>query len=151
MADDHSYDGIKYREEKKSPLVFRVLTGGLALWGLLFMGYFLLSGWSSQAEFEQKKTAKAPSAVTGAHKEGKKEDYLAVGKSEYAAKCASCHGADAKGTIGPDLTRKEYKYGKSQAAITESISSGRPGGMPAFGKELSHEKIEGLVQYLMSL
>jgi cytochrome c oxidase cbb3-type subunit 3 len=160
MADKHSYDGIRYREEQKSPFIFRLLFGGLVVWGTLFIGYFLFSGWSSSAEFNQRKKAKEEAvakasttgqAVVGTHKEGKAEDYLAMGKAEYAAKCASCHGADGKGTIGPDLTRKEYKYGRTQAAVTESIGNGRPGGMPAFGKELSHEKLEGLVHYVMSL
>jgi len=156
MADNHNYDGIKYSEETKSPLVFRILMSVLVIWGVLFIAYFLFSGWSSSSEFEQKKKAKAAQlaasgAVAKAHPEGKKEDYIAAGKAEFAAKCASCHGADAKGKIGPDLTRKEYKFGRTPAAITESISLGRPGGMPAFGKEISHEKIEGLVQYLLSL
>jgi cytochrome c oxidase cbb3-type subunit 3 len=123
------------------------------------MGYYLFSGWSSESEFAGKKKAKqetlagqpqgAPAA--GAHPEGKKEDYIAMGKKEYAERCASCHGQDGKGGIGTDLTRKELKYGRSEAALTESISKGRPGGMPGFGNDLSHEKIEGLVQYILSL
>ena len=153
---DQSYDGIKYREEKKAPAVFRILFWGLVFWGVSFIGYFLFSGWSSQGEFEQKKKAREEQVAkgtpaAGAHREGKKEEYLAVGRSEFSVRCASCHGPDGKGVIGPDLTRKEYKYGKSRQAITESISNGRPGGMPAFGKEISHEKVEGLVEYLLSL
>ena len=50
-----------------------------------------------------------------------------------------------------DLTRGEFKYGKSQAAMLESIANGRPGGMPGFGKELGHEQLEGIVTYLLSL
>lgn len=157
MADNHNYDGIKYRDETRSPLVFRILFSALVIWGIIFMGYYLFNGWSSSGEFETRKKLKAEQlAASGAlkagHQEGKKEDYIAAGKVEYDAKCAPCHGPGGKGSsIGPDLTNKNYKYGRTPAAITESISNGRPNGMPAYGKEISHEKTEGLVQYLLSL
>ena len=161
-AENKDYDGIHYRVETKSPLVFRALFTVLLLWGVAFMGHYLFSGWSSQKEYAEKKSAKeamlaavqlkgiAPAAAV-AIPSAKKEEYLAIGKKEFAERCASCHGASAKGGIGPDLTGKSYKYGKSAAAITQTITEGRPGGMPSFKNDLSHEKIEGLAQYLLSL
>ncbi|KAF0216321.1 MAG: cytochrome c oxidase cbb3-type subunit [Geobacteraceae bacterium] len=163
MSEKHDYDGIRYREEKNAPVIFRILFYGIITWGIVFMGYFLFSGWSSEGEFLHKKKAKeelvaknsaqappgAPAALV--HREGKKDDYIAMGKAEYAARCAVCHGVDGKGGIGPDLTGKNFKYGKSEAALTETIAKGRPNGMPAFGNELSHEKMEGVVQYVLSL
>jgi cytochrome c oxidase cbb3-type subunit 3 len=159
MADaNKDFDGIKYRIETKSPGVFRFLFMGLIVWGVCFMAYYLFGGWSSQGEFEQKKKARQEQGAKGGespvavvHKEGKKEDYIAVGKKEFAARCVSCHGPEARGGIGPDLTRKEFKYGRTEQAIAESIAGGRPGGMPPFKSELSHEKIEGLVAYILSL
>ena len=161
-AENKEYDGITYRAEKKSPLVFRILYIGLWIWGIAFMGHYLFSGWSSHAEYAQKKSAKeallaaqqlkgiAPAAavpIPGA----KKLEYLALGKKEFLARCASCHGSSAQGGIGPDLTAKSYKYGKSAAAIAQTITEGRPGGMPSFKNDLSREKIEALAQYLLSL
>ncbi len=163
MADDNKeFDGIRYRIETKSPLVFRVLFSVLIIWAVCFMGYYLFGGWSSPAEFAQKKQAKQEQLTAnqgkgegvpavGSHKEATKEEYLALGKKEYAERCVACHGPDAKGGIGPDLTRKEYKYGKAAQAVAESITGGRPGGMPSFKNDLSHEKTEGLVQYILSL
>ena len=162
MADDNKdFDGIKYRIETKSPRVFRVLFIVLIVWAVCFMAFYLFSGWSSEGEFARKKQAKQESLAkqpqggevpaTGAHSEGKKEEYLALGKKLYAERCVACHGVDAKGGIGPDLTRKEYKYGKTEQAIAATIAEGRPGGMPAFKNDLSHEKIEGLVKYILSL
>ena len=162
MADDNKdFDGIKYRIETKSPAVFRALFTVLIVWAVSFMAYYLFSGWSSQEEFARKKQSKQESLAkqpqggeapaAGAHKEGKREEYVAMGKKEFAARCVACHGADAKGGIGPDLTRKEFKYGKSEQAIAETIAEGRPGGMPPFKNDLSHEKIEGLVKYILSL
>ena len=74
-----------------------------------------------------------------------------LGKKTFAEHCAVCHGDDARGMIGPDLTRRDFKYGKSKASLTETISNGRPGGMPAFGNRISREKIEWLAQYILSL
>jgi cytochrome c oxidase cbb3-type subunit III len=154
--ENKDYDGIKYRIETKSPLVFRALFGILVVWGVCFIGYYLFSGWSSQGEFAQKKQAKQNQLASGqpgsgAHKEGPTEDYAAAGKKEFAARCAACHGPEAKGGIGPDLTRKEFKFGRTEQAITQSISDGRPGGMPGFKNDLSHEKLESLVKYILSL
>lgn len=162
MADDNKdFDGIKYRVETKSPGVFRVLFTVLIVWAVCFMAYYLFGGWSSQEEFARKKQAKQESMtkqpqgdkvpVAGVHKEGAQQEYVAMGKKEFAERCVACHGADAKGGIGPDLTRKEFKYGKSEQSITESIAGGRPSGMPSFKNDLSHEKIEGLAKYILSL
>ncbi|CAH2031747.1 c-type cytochrome [Trichlorobacter ammonificans] len=164
MSDEHKeYDGISYKADDRMPAVFKLLLAGLLVWGVCFMGYYLFSGWSSEAEFAAKKAAQEQAIAAnaaasapqtggaGAHKEGALADYIAAGKKEYAARCAACHGADAKGGIGPDLTAKQYKYGRSEQAVTESVANGRPGGMPGFRNDLSHEKLEGVVKYLLSL
>jgi len=162
MADHHDYDGIKYREEKHSPNVFRILFALLVIWGVAFMAYYLFSGWSSKAEADSARAArdlKKQAALNATestadkknHVEGNVAAYIARGKQVYAASCAACHGENAKGTVGPDLTLATYKYGKTRAELAQSISDGRPGGMPAFKGQLSHEQIEGLIEYLLSL
>lgn len=155
MAEHKDYDGITYRAETRSPLVFRLLFSLLIIWGLGFMGYYLFSGWSSEAEFAENKKAKqtmlAAKPATATTTPAGKEDSIAAGKSLFAARCAACHGANATGGIGPDLTRKEFKFGKDTATITQSIAEGRPGGMPSFKADLSHEKLESLVKFILSL
>lgn len=163
MSDEHKeYDGIRYREEKKSPLVFRILFFGLIIWGVPFMGYYLFSGWSSYAEYDQIKKAKearlaaqkqkeTEKKAVATHEEIRSTNLVDEGKKEYVARCAACHGADGKGGIGPDLTAKKYKYGRTPPEVTESIVEGRPGGMPGFKNDLSGEKVQGVVQYVLSL
>jgi len=48
------FDGIKENRENKPPPYFNILFYGLILWGIIFMGYYLLSGWSSHGEFQEK-------------------------------------------------------------------------------------------------
>jgi len=161
MADHHDYDGISYREEKKAPTVFRILFTILVIWGIFFIGYYLFGGWSSQSEADaakkardaQKQAAHQKSEATSTHAPAgdKIQDYIAAGKKLYANMCAACHGENAKGVVGPDLTTSTYKYGKSRAEISKSIGEGRPGGMPGFSSQLNHEQIEGLIEYLLSL
>jgi cytochrome c oxidase cbb3-type subunit 3 len=158
MSDDNKeYDGIKYRVETGAPMIFKLLLSALVIWGVCFMGYYLFSGWSSKGEFKQKQKAKneqlaklPPPSATG--KEAIKHDETAVaGKKNYADRCASCHGADGKGGIGSDLTREKYTFGKSYPDLLQSIALGRPGGMPGFKSDLSHDQIEGVIAYILSL
>lgn len=65
--------------------------------------------------------------------------------------CASCHGYDAKGGMGPDLTDTYWRYGGSPAEIYKSISEGRPQGMPAWGAMLPADEIWKLTAYVQSL
>ena len=47
-------DGIVEDRKQAPPAYFNILFYGLIIWGVIFMAYFLLSGWSSHQEFEQK-------------------------------------------------------------------------------------------------
>lgn len=51
------FDGIRENKENNPPSYFNILFYGLIIWGVLFMGYYLLSGWSSHGEFQEKMDA----------------------------------------------------------------------------------------------
>jgi len=65
--------------------------------------------------------------------------------------CAGCHGYDAKGGMGPDLTDTYWRYGGTPTQIYQSIASGRPKGMPSWGKKLPARSIWQLTAYIQSL
>ncbi len=52
-----TFDGIVDNRVQHIPKGFTVLFYGLVIWAALFCGYYLLSGWSSQGEFEAKMQA----------------------------------------------------------------------------------------------
>ena len=163
--EEHA-DGIVEDREKAPPVYFTVLFYGLIIWGVAFMGFYLLSGWSADAEFQakmaahkgepqpqQQAVAPAPAAPTPAP--AATAPAVAAtpginGQVLFKKHCSGCHGAEGKGAFGPDLSA-EYKYGKTDMAAQESISFGRPGNMPAFEKKLSHEEIEALTEFILSL
>jgi cbb3-type cytochrome c oxidase subunit III len=65
--------------------------------------------------------------------------------------CASCHGYDAKGGMGPDLTDTYWKYGGTAVMVYKSIFEGRPEGMPAWQSMLPTDPIWDIVAYIQSL
>ena len=51
--EEHA-DGIVENRENNPPVYFNILFYGLIIWGVIFMAYYLFSGWSSDAEFQEK-------------------------------------------------------------------------------------------------
>ncbi|HEY7745397.1 MAG TPA: c-type cytochrome [Desulfuromonadales bacterium] len=154
----HDFDGIVENRETRPPFYFTVLFYGLILWGVIFSAYYLLSGWSSADEFRQKmdthqqlQAQRRPPQATAGIVADKPQADTAAGKELYASHCAACHGAEGKGGIGPDLTRPDFKYGRTMEAVAESIRNGRPAGMPAFGSQLSAAESESLAAFVLSL
>ncbi len=77
----------------------------------------------------------------------------ARGKEKFAA-CAACHGPDGKGNpaLGSrDLTQKAWLYGQTIAGVSETITKGRGGVMPAFKGSLSDGEIHLVAAYVYSL
>src|SRR5262249_18008665 len=65
------------------------------------------------------------------------------GQLYVRAFCARCHGIDATGARGPDLTRGRWGHGEPDADILNTIKSGGRGtDMPGEGND-SDEKING--------
>jgi alcohol dehydrogenase (cytochrome c) len=71
------------------------------------------------------------------------------GRRLFAQSCAGCHGQNAKGGRGPDLTSKLHR-GVLESEIMQNITSGIPGTqMPAF--PMPEENARAIVAYLWSL
>jgi mono/diheme cytochrome c family protein len=76
--------------------------------------------------------------------------------SLYKAKCAVCHGASGKGDspAGKNMGVLSFSdpkvVGKSDAELKDAIDKGK-NKMPAYGKSLKPDEIQGLVAYIRSL
>ena len=156
MSDSHQHqedhaDGIK-EAGKEAPSYFYVLFFGLIIWGIIFMAYYLLSGWSSDAEFQEKMAAHTGVPVQSQPAVAEPAAPQAMdGNALYSSNCSGCHGDDATGGFGTDLTAANYQYGKDPAKIKESITAGRGGSMPGFSGQLSDSEIDTLVEFLLKL
>jgi putative heme-binding domain-containing protein len=71
------------------------------------------------------------------------------GAALYAARCADCHGADATGVRGPDLTRL-WGTGATDDRVFQTIRQGVPGSiMPA--STAPDPEVRALVAYLKAI
>jgi cytochrome c oxidase cbb3-type subunit 3 len=73
------------------------------------------------------------------------------GQNIYRGRCAVCHGIDAKGYRGSDLTTGDWVHGGTDAQIARTISSGVPGTEMPANPNLSDEEVWMLVAYLRTL
>ena len=85
---------------------------------------------------------------------------IGAGKQAFTRYCANCHGLNAEGGPGndltpaaPDLTDKDWKNGSTDGEIFTSIKNGVPPdfNMGAFGDQLKDEEIWTVVNYVRSL
>lgn len=85
-----------------------------------------------------------PRAVTASLPDG--------GAELFKNNCARCHGADAKGGEGPDLTdpQRKSKWSDSDERIVYKVTNGGR-RMPAFADSLSAEEIKEIAKFVRSL
>ncbi len=74
----------------------------------------------------------------------------AHGKELFAKNnCATCHGAEATGLVGPNLRDDWWLHGSGMTDIVTSIADGRGNGlMPPQGKLLSRQEIIDLAVFI---
>lgn len=82
------------------------------------------------------------------------KEAVAKGAVIFSENCASCHGADAKGSTevgAPNLTGGRWIYGSDPETLYQTIWGGRRGYMPSWEGRLSAFDRKLLVLYLMDL
>ena len=80
------------------------------------------------------------------------KDNIAKGKALFATNCASCHGPEAKGLVGPNLTDNVWIHGGKATDIMKTVTNGVPAkAMPTWGPILGNEKIADLTTFIYSL
>lgn len=98
--------------------------------------------------------AQAPAAVTPAA--------IAQGDSIYHTRgnCYACHGANAQGAVGPNLTDAEWIHSDgSYDAIVKQITSGVPAAEskskipmpPKGGSQITDDEVKAVAAYVYSL
>jgi cytochrome c oxidase cbb3-type subunit 3 len=163
LLREHEYDGI---QEYDNP------TPGW--WNLIFLGTFLFAIWYILYHHASSiSTSVAQGYETDVSDDLKKrfsaigdlkpdeatllkfmanEEWKLVGVSVFKAQCVSCHGANAAGQIGPNLTDDYYKNVKQLADIPKVISDGAAAGaMPAWKTRLHPNEIVLVAAYVASL
>jgi cytochrome c oxidase cbb3-type subunit 3 len=149
-------DGIG-EEDNPIPLWFNVGFYGLIGVGIVYLLYYTLSGWSAVGEYESEmavatEAAEVVKAALPSENPYRGDaDGIAAGSEVFATICVACHKADGSGMVGPSLVDPYWKYGNSDAELFETISAGRPAGMPPWAAQLGTEKIWQVLAYMETL
>ena len=79
-------------------------------------------------------------------------EWLQLGAGVYKANCVTCHGPNAEGNSGPNLTDDAYLHVKSIEDIATVIIDGaKAGAMPAWGNRLHPNEVVLVSSYLATL
>ncbi len=118
-------------------------------------------GWTSLAQHKQEQdkasadTAPlyAAFAATPIPELARNPKAMAIGERLFANNCATCHGADARGSKGfPNLTDADWLWGGTPEQITETITNGRQGMMPPMAAAVGNaEEVREVANYVLSL
>lgn len=162
----HEYDGII---ELNHPIprwfnrLFWVTVAGSLLYGVF---YALGPAEPLQLEWEADRQALAASVYQA---QGGKPAIAELGETElaalvsqaprrdagakaFAAKCASCHGAQGQGGIGPNLTDRHWLHGGRLADVARVIRDGvADKGMPPWGSLMNPEELQSVTAFIGSI
>jgi cytochrome c oxidase cbb3-type subunit 3 len=76
---------------------------------------------------------------------------VSAGTEVFAQTCASCHGAELQGGIGPNLVDSEWIHGGEPDQIIATITNGvTEKGMPAWGPVLGPQKVQEVTAFIVS-
>jgi cytochrome c oxidase cbb3-type subunit III len=150
---NETYDEIK-ELDNKLPIGWFLFFIGVIVWGAYYIFSFTpeISGWKQTAGIQEQtaKQTETPQAGSKANPFSKDPKVAAEGAVIFKDNCAACHGEDLKGGVGPNLTGV-LKYGETDEAKFETVSDGRPNGMPAFEQQLGKDRIWKVLAYVDSV
>ena len=144
----HNYDGIE-EYDNPTPTWWTWIFLLTVAFSAFYMFLTLMTGrqLSAEAFYEHDYTESLkaqygqlgelqPDAATLV-KFSKDEKWLKVGAAVFQGNCVSCHGSDASGIAGPNLTDESFVHIAAITDIADVVSKGRNNGaMPAWGQRM---------------
>lgn len=76
---------------------------------------------------------------------------LSVGKTLFDANCIACHLQDGSGSIGPNLTDKNWIYGYNIKDLFKTVKMGTSNGMPEHNSKLNPVQIQQVTSFVLSM
>lgn len=164
ILTDHDYDGIRELDNALPPW-WKYGFYLTIVWAFGYLFYFHAggNGQSSLQEY-QTQMADAEKQMEEYRKNAKNlvdettvvlltgSDDLKAGSALFAANCVSCHGANAEGKIGPNLTDQYWKHGGDIKDLFKTVKLGVTGtGMKSWKTDLSAMQMAQVTSYILSL
>ena len=155
-ADEALRDGIG-EDDHAIPFWFNATFGATIVFAIAYVVYHQASDWTQAGRYQEEIARFEASAAQRVAERPSANPYrgdaaaLAEGGQVFAQICAVCHKPDGTGLVGPSLVDPYWKYGHGDAELFETVSAGRPLGMPAWAMQLGDEKIWKVLSYLETL
>ena len=160
---DHDFDGIRELDSRIPPW-YSFLFYGTIVWGIIYMMVFHVFGNGQvssneynqemqQAAFERQLLIKSGTFINEATVTQLTDPAaLSEGKEIFQKDCVTCHGQNAQGVVGPNLTDDYWINGGGIKNIFRTITNGVPAkGMISWQTQLDPKKIQTVASYVMSL
>ncbi|WP_404453037.1 cytochrome c [Virgibacillus necropolis] len=119
---------------KKNPVIPYAI---IAVIGILLVIVVSIVGLDQQKAIEEQEKG-------GGEKQEQQEGATTDPAKIFESNCASCHGADLTGGVGPDLTKVGSRYSKKE--IKDIIMNGKGSMMP--GGLVPEPQAEALAKWL---
>lgn len=162
----HDVDGIREYDNPMPGWLLALLFGTIAF-SALYLGFYALAFGPASVGSEYRDEEVAARAEVQAHfaahplqppttpelLSGALDPVvLEQGRARFVKSCAACHGENAQGLIGPNLTDVAWLHGGQVVQIFTTIAKGVPAkGMPPWGRAFPAAEIAALVSYIRSL
>ncbi|QRR00905.1 cbb3-type cytochrome c oxidase N-terminal domain-containing protein [Dyadobacter sandarakinus] len=163
VIEGHDYDGITELDNRMPPwlqflflstIVFAIAYATYYFSGLGDMQLAELDKEVAQAELDKKSYMEKVGASLDESSVTLLTDKAGVeaGKAIFQEKCTACHGAEAGGGVGPNLTDPYWLHGSGIRNLFKVIKYGVPEkGMIAWEKQLSPVDIQKVASYVLSI
>ncbi len=153
---DHEYDGIQELSNRPPPWLMMIFYGTI-IWSVFYVFHYhiLHTGPSQEEEYQQEMAEAAKLYKTVKFDENNitlitDNGKLSKGLILFSKACASCHGANGEGGIGPNLTDKYWLHGNTPENVFHTIKKGVPNtSMMPYGNTYSDKDILLLTSYVL--
>lgn len=156
----HVYDGIEEHDNRLPNwwlgLLFSSIVFALAYWLVYEVTHSAPDALGEYAQ-EVAEAARRDAAMKPISDEtllglAKDPQTVGAGMAVFKGQCASCHGAQAQGLIGPNLTDAYWLHGDRPVEIHHTIAQGAVAkGMPSWEKVLGPERVRQVAAYVLTL
>ena len=162
--EDYIADGIEEIDDARVPGWWKNIMLTLLIFSAIYMLYYHIGApGRSLADAHDRDLAAATRKLFGEIGElapdeptilryMEKENWVKVGKVVFKSNCATCHGLEGEGKVGPNLTDENYKHVRGVSDIAKVILEGaNNNAMPAWQDKLHPNEVVLVSAYVANL
>lgn len=157
---EHVYDGISEYNRRLPNWWLMTFYATIVFAILYWMSRQQFSTATDQALVEQKMarieaarlaSSGAPLDDEGLQAMSRNAVVVAAGRTTFQTTCASCHGVNLTGGVGPSLIDNIWIHGAQPTQVLSTVTNGvLAKGMPAWGPVLGTRKTSEVVAFVLS-